>query len=786
MEGAMLYQISNSTVYFFNGFYWVKFSGDFSKFLNKSDSINGYLTPYAITSYALKDSVYFRHSIDSVFATKMPLVPDTIHVNDSIWLNGKWVNGVSSDSALGDGSDNILPTQGAVKTYINRFSPISLVDAKDTIFSSSGTGWYEKIRELGNIIRINSDSSVMLFSGYSGSYSEDGAVYAGIAFSTDNGKTFSNPIQLGNEYMEDPYLVHYNGQWMCFGEYKHDTLDTYNAGIGLYTSSDLQNWEWRGNVMPTTDSIFWESGAAASPTMLVKDDTLFMFYEGIVVHDGGIGSAYSLDGFHWNRSDQNPLVSATDYTGTSLLKLNWGNFVVPDDIFRIGDTYYLTVHVSLTFEPKYYNGILESTDLINWKSYLAGGIDSKDLNAGNGLMVYKNESGVVSFYSIGNDNKSIVTLSSRLGNYNTNISKKEAIDLNIGGVNYLPNSNDFSNIRAFNGSSLTLSDSTTVNEWNAADATNVFATGGNSTLKAMLQENIPPSVVGQKGILSFWLNNKKTKPIKIIFNGFLKSSLIFPPGYSGRVIARGAFRVSPQYFQIQFLTKNIDDSLDFNIWHLQFEKSDLASDWRPSFSETNVSSSDIQKWNTAYGWGNFRDYGIDRALLINTDWNLIDSTILFYNTNPSTPNTPTPTSYISGLNITSINGYSFQLAAKVGGTGELYYRTSAGAWNTWQRIAERSWVLGQKYLTADSLSGRYIFGSATFSGDGAATDFNVSTSAGFTPTKIIIAPTSADAAGAQFYVDKSTITSTQFTVKAVGTTPPSGTDNITFDYELIK
>lgn len=108
----------------------------------------------------------------------------------------------------------------------------------------------------------------------------------------------------------------------------------------------------------------------------------------------------------------------------------------------------------------------------------------------------------------------------------------------------------------------------------------------------------------------------------------------------------------------------------------------------------------------------------------------------------------------------------------------------------------RTWLphyknLTGKLITTDSV-GRLIFvdspvfDTAIFSGDGTTTDFDVTISPGFTPSKIIITPTSEGAASALFYVDKSTVTSTQFTVKAAGAVPPSGTDNVTFDYELIK
>ena len=74
--------------------------------------------------------------------------------------------------------------------------------------------------------------------------------------------------------------------------------------------------------------------------------------------------------------------------------------------------------------------------------------------------------------------------------------------------------------------------------------------------------------------------------------------------------------------------------------------------------------------------------------------------------------------------------------------------------------------------------------SASISGDGTTTNFTVSVSPGWTPTKVFITPTSVDAAKAAFYV--SGITSTGFTVTSTGTMPPSGTNNVTFYYQLVK
>lgn len=71
-------------------------------------------------------------------------------------------------------------------------------------------------------------------------------------------------------------------------------------------------------------------------------------------------------------------------------------------------------------------------------------------------------------------------------------------------------------------------------------------------------------------------------------------------------------------------------------------------------------------------------------------------------------------------------------------------------------------------------------GSATFSGDGSTTTFTVSHGLGSVPSVAFAEPTSA-AAGANHHVQNKT--STGFDV-VFATAPASGTDNVTFDYEV--
>ena len=71
------------------------------------------------------------------------------------------------------------------------------------------------------------------------------------------------------------------------------------------------------------------------------------------------------------------------------------------------------------------------------------------------------------------------------------------------------------------------------------------------------------------------------------------------------------------------------------------------------------------------------------------------------------------------------------------------------------------------------------WGSQTFSGDGSTTSFNIPHGLGSTPSAWTVEPTSDDASG----YSHSTADATNITVE-FDTAPPSGTDNVTFNYAL--
>lgn len=71
-----------------------------------------------------------------------------------------------------------------------------------------------------------------------------------------------------------------------------------------------------------------------------------------------------------------------------------------------------------------------------------------------------------------------------------------------------------------------------------------------------------------------------------------------------------------------------------------------------------------------------------------------------------------------------------------------------------------------------------VAGSSTFTGDAATVAFVVTHGAGFTPSQVVISPTTAAAAAAAYVSAK---TSTTFTI-TFSAAPASAADNVKFDW----
>lgn len=226
-------------------------------------------------------------------------------------------------------------------------------------------------------------------------------VTAAYLFTSTDGYTWVNEGELsslGNS--EDHYLAKHNGTYFVYAEKKSITPPLV-LGVQLHTSTDLTTWTDNGVVLPKGSTGDWDSTDTSSPTVLIKNGTFYMLFEGRgddatgiaedgsvgVANKGSIGLATSSDGINWVKSPLNPIIKGAQYQDADCA---WGVNIVPDDLIQLGDEWFLSCHA---YTGKgWVNAIFYSTDLDQgWHDYLrtwqrtgAG----KDFNT-DGLMFLK-------------------------------------------------------------------------------------------------------------------------------------------------------------------------------------------------------------------------------------------------------------------------------------------------------------------------------------------------------------------------------------------------------------
>lgn len=205
-------------------------------------------------------------------------------------------------------------------------------------------------------------------------------VTAAYLFTSIDGYTWVNEGELtdfGNS--EDHYLIKHNGTYFVYSEKKSITAPLV-LDVQLHTSTDLTTWTDNGIVLPKGSTGDWDDSDTSSPTVLVKNGTFYMLYEGRgddatgiaedgsvgVANKGSIGLATSTDGINWTKSALNPIIRGAQYQDAECA---WGVNIVPDDVIELGDEWFLSCHA---FNGKVWvNAIFYSTDLNEgWHDYL--------------------------------------------------------------------------------------------------------------------------------------------------------------------------------------------------------------------------------------------------------------------------------------------------------------------------------------------------------------------------------------------------------------------------------
>lgn len=199
----------------------------------------------------------------------------------------------------------------------------------------------EQFREIGNILYDPDDAAYpykTVYSAHAGAYTENNVFLFG-AKSAD-GETWVKTGQISTRSGEDPYLVKDGATYHIFCEDK-EVVPFRN--IRRYTATVFDGtWTDQGDAL-TYNSAAWENGDVSSPVVWKEGSTWYMFYEGRGTSQlgaVGLATAAVLSG-PWTKSGSNPII--TGYQ-TARGPLGWASHLVPDDIVKIDEAYYLLVH----------------------------------------------------------------------------------------------------------------------------------------------------------------------------------------------------------------------------------------------------------------------------------------------------------------------------------------------------------------------------------------------------------------------------------------------------------
>jgi hypothetical protein len=266
------------------------------------------------------------------------------------------------------------------------FNHIGSGDSDLPILSFTPGDWDEAAREIGNVF-YDADTEVYVFTytGYAGTYA--GNTFIGLATSPD-GITWTKQGKITAEGFEDPYVIKYEGEYYLYSEKK--TSASTHLGVNLHKGAvlSLAGLTDMGVILPNGDPGSFDSLDASSPTVMVKDDIFYMFFEGRGQGPGGptdnlgaAGLATSSDGITWVKDVNNPIIAGTRLpTGQNIIR--WATHTVPDSIIILDGIYYMILH-SYT-GTVFATTLMSSKDLYTWNDPIGTWINLGKRNSENG------------------------------------------------------------------------------------------------------------------------------------------------------------------------------------------------------------------------------------------------------------------------------------------------------------------------------------------------------------------------------------------------------------------
>ncbi len=281
-------------------------------------------------------------------------------------------DGVATFSLFSDFNENV---EVVSRSHLSNLGHVACAPELSTpIIPLGAPGEYDHwgYRETGNVLvdTLDPDPSRRYKMWYSvqhdSLYTTDRTTWLAYAFSAD-GYNWVKQGRVSTQFHgEDPYVARVGNTYFMFFESK---LEPRWDRVMLMTSTDAVNWTGYGVVVPPQSNLNWMDLSPSSPTLWIEyspiDTTWYLFFEGkgTGVNRGGgnIGLSTSHDGYHYQVYGTTPIFDL-GAPGT------WDDgAMVPDNITKIGNTYWMTYHgyTSVPGSP-FIAGYASSPDLIHW------------------------------------------------------------------------------------------------------------------------------------------------------------------------------------------------------------------------------------------------------------------------------------------------------------------------------------------------------------------------------------------------------------------------------------
>lgn len=167
----------------------------------------------------------------------------------------------------------------------------------------------------------------------------------------------------------------------------------------------------------------------------------------------------------------------------------------------------------------------------------------------------------------------------------------------LGGINLLNKSNDFSDIKLFSDATVTKTYDIVVAEWGGKKGTRLVTSGGTHIIK-MLKTNSPTTYWPTADLytMSMWVKNNSTTTIVRMeangLNSLITNNSTVNPGESKRIVITGSGNTVGA-MQFNFNAPIVNSIIDITVGYAKVEKGTIATDWSPSPQDIDSQISDV-------------------------------------------------------------------------------------------------------------------------------------------------------------------------------------------------